>query len=41
VSAADAAAAMGLTEVQVERAFADLARKRRTTEYVRMPAAIG
>ncbi|MGH6893977.1 MAG: NAD(+) synthase, partial [Dongiaceae bacterium] len=42
VSAADAARAMGLTESQVQRAFADFERKHRTTEYVRMPPlAIG
>ncbi|MGH6894111.1 MAG: NAD(+) synthase, partial [Dongiaceae bacterium] len=42
VSAADVAKAMGLTEAQVQRAFADFARKHRTTEYLRMPpVAIG
>jgi NAD+ synthase len=37
VSASEATRAMGLTEAQVHRAFADFARKRRTTDYVRMP----
>jgi NAD+ synthase len=37
VSASEAASAMGLTEAQVQRAFADFARRRRTTDYVRMP----
>ena len=42
VTAAEAAKAMGLTEAQVQRAFADFARKHRTTEYLRMPpVAIG
>ncbi len=42
MSAADAAAAMGLTEAQVQRAYADFTRKHRTTEYLRMPpVAIG
>jgi len=33
----EVAAAMSLTEVQVQRAFDDFTRKRRTTEYLRMP----
>ena len=33
----EVAAAMGLTEVQVQRAFDDFTRKRRTTEYLRLP----
>jgi len=42
VPAAEVAAAMGLTEAQVCRAFADFARKHRTTEYLRMPpVAVG
>jgi NAD+ synthase len=42
VTAAEAAKAMGLTEAQVQRAFADFTRKHRTTEYLRMPPmAIG
>jgi len=34
----EVARAMGLTEIQVQRAFDDFARKRRTTEYLRVPA---
>lgn len=34
---AEVAEAMGLTEVQVQRAFDDFTRKRRTTAYLRMP----
>jgi NAD+ synthase len=42
VPVGEVAAAMGLTEAQVHRAFADFTRKHRTTEYLRMPpAAIG
>jgi NAD+ synthase len=37
VPAAEVARAMGLTEAQVQHAFADFARKHRTTEYIRMP----
>lgn len=37
VTAAEAAKAMGLTEAQVQHAFADFTRKHRTTEYLRMP----
>ena len=37
VAPGDAAQVMGLTEKQVCRAFADFARKYRTTEYLRMP----
>ena len=38
----EVARVMGLTEVQVQRAFADLRRKQQTTAYLRMPpAAIG
>ncbi len=38
----EVAGAMGLTEAQVERAFADFRRKQKTTEYLRLPpAAIG
>lgn len=33
----DVAQAMGLTEIQVQRAFDDFTRKQRTTEYLRMP----
>lgn len=33
----EAAGVMGLTEVQVSRVFDDLTRKRRTTEFLRMP----
>ncbi len=33
----EVAQAMGLTEVQVQRAFDDFIRKQRTTEYLRMP----
>jgi len=38
VPASEVAQATGLTEVQVQRAFDDFARKRRTTEYLRVPA---
>jgi NAD+ synthase len=42
VPAANVATAMGLTEAQVLNAYADFARKHRTTEYIRMPpVAIG
>lgn len=38
----EVARVMGLTDAQVQRAFADFTRKQRTTEYLRMPpAAIG
>ncbi len=37
VAAADVAAALNLTPVQVQRAFNDFARKRRTTAYLRVP----
>jgi len=37
VPAAEAAAVMKLTEAQVGRAFADFTRKRKTTDYLRMP----
>ena len=33
----EVAQAMGLTEVQVQRAFDDFTRKQRTTQYLRMP----
>lgn len=33
----EVAQAMGLTEIQVQRAFDDFTRKQRTTEYLRMP----
>ena len=33
----EVASAMGLTEIQVQRAFDDLARKAKTTEYLRQP----
>jgi NAD+ synthase len=36
VPASEVARVMGLTETQVQRAFADFARKHRTTEYLRM-----
>ena len=36
VPASEVAQVMGLTEEQVQRAFSDLKRKRRTTEYLRM-----
>jgi len=36
VPAAEAAAVMGMTEVQVQRVFDDILRKERTTEYLRM-----
>jgi NAD+ synthase len=36
VPAAEAAETMGLSELQVRRAFADFTRKQRTTEYLRM-----
>jgi NAD+ synthase len=35
VPVAEVAQVMGLTEKQVQRAFSDLERKRRTTEYLR------
>lgn len=38
VPAEEAAAVMELTETQVQRVFDDLSRKRRTTEYLRMPS---
>ncbi|MEW5958529.1 MAG: NAD(+) synthase [Chloroflexota bacterium] len=38
VPVAEVAQVMGLSEVQVQRAFADFTRKNRTTEYIRMPA---
>jgi len=38
VSPDDAAQALGLTPVQVQRAFNDFTRKQRTTAYLRMPA---
>ena len=42
VPAAEVAKVMGLTEAQVQHAFADFSRKRKTTEYLRMaPVAIG
>ena len=42
VPAPEVAGVMGLTDAQVQRAFADFKRKKRTTEYLRMPpAAIG
>jgi NAD+ synthase len=37
VPVAEVAAAMGMSEDQVQRAFADFTRKHRTTEYIRMP----
>ena len=38
----EVARVMDLTDAQVQRAFADFQRKKRTTEYLRMaPAAIG
>jgi NAD+ synthase len=37
IPVADVAGVMGLTEVQVQRAFDDFDRKSRTTEYLRMP----
>ena len=36
VPIAETAQVMGLTEAQVQRAFADFRRKQRTTEYLRM-----
>lgn len=36
ISAAEAAKVMGMTEVQVERAYDDIIRKQRTTNYLRM-----
>jgi NAD+ synthase len=33
----EVAEVMGLTEVQVQRAFNDFSRKKRTTEYLRQP----
>jgi len=36
VPAAEVATVMGLTETQVQRAFADFTRKKRTTDYLRM-----
>jgi NAD+ synthase len=42
VPVSEVARVMGLTEAQVQHAFADFSRKQRTTEYLRMPpAAIG
>ena len=42
ISAAEAAQAMDLAEDQVQRAYADLARKQRTTQYLRtLPLAYG
>lgn len=38
VPPAEAARVMGLTEAQVQHVYDDLARKQRTTEYLRMPA---
>lgn len=37
VPASEAAAVMSLTEAQVSRAYADFSRKRKTTDYLRMP----
>jgi NAD+ synthase len=37
VPISEVAQAMGLTEIQVKRAFEDFIRKQRTTEYLRMP----
>jgi NAD+ synthase len=37
IAAVDVAQEMELSELQVQRAFADFARKHRTTEYLRMP----
>jgi len=36
VPVAEVAQVMGLTEVQVQRAFADFTRKQRTTDYLRL-----
>jgi NAD+ synthase len=42
VPAAEVAQVMGLTEVQVQRAFDDITRKQRTTEYLRLsPPVLG
>jgi NAD+ synthase len=42
VPAAETAQVMGLTEVQVQRAYEDFSRKHRTTEYLRMaPVGLG
>jgi NAD+ synthase len=38
VPVSEVAQATGLTEIQVQRAFDDFGRKRRTTEYLRVPA---
>lgn len=38
VPAADAAAVMGMEEIQVQRAYNDFVRKARTTDYLRSPA---
>lgn len=40
VPAAQAARVMGLTEVQVQRAFDDIVRKERTTQYLRLPPPV-
>jgi NAD+ synthase len=40
VSAAEASAVIGLTELQVQRAFDDIQRKHRTTEFLRTPPPI-